>query len=137
MNTVKQLSKMDNMGQYIFPLKEMAGALEKNDLYKYLQQLEKSYDKGTDEDVKQTLRIIFSLQKVDLFSLVLVIAREAKFIHNNGRKSIAEITLYTFRDWLDKKVTSHYGTVSNSTGLALINMVSCIKIPVYLDFHIA
>ena len=81
----------------------MAKSLQ-DTLRQCLEDLERCYDKGNDKDIQETLQKIFCLKDVDFYSLVLAIVKESKHVYYLQRKSIAEVTLNTFKNWLLSKV---------------------------------
>ena len=81
----------------------MAGK-QKQTLSRYLRDLEEAYRHGDEQDMKNVLQKMFDIEDADLYSLVLAICRESRSTINSKKKSITEMALDEFKDWLDTHV---------------------------------
>ena len=75
-----------------------------NALVKCLKDLERSYEHGSEQDVRNVMQRILIMDDVDLYALVLAIVKESNSTLYSKKKSISEVALEEFIVWLETNV---------------------------------
>lgn len=75
-------------------------------VFDYVKDLEKIHRQGNEQEMRCKLNTIFEQSGVSQYSLILSMVRELAFVTSSQKKSIAEMTLIEFRNWLKSKVFS-------------------------------